>query len=68
MRLLEDGPLANCPIGMIVLSPVGKVSYQNTVAYDHSSFLRTMQNLFGVSPYLGAAATATDLKDLFVRY
>jgi hypothetical protein len=53
------------PIGMIVLSPMAKVGYSNTIAYDHSSTLRTLQEIFGVTPLLGAAATATDLSDLF---
>jgi hypothetical protein len=27
--------------------------------------LRTLEEIFGVSPYLGDAANATDLRDLF---
>ena len=33
--------------------------------YSHSSFLRTMQEIFGVGPMLGDAANAEDLADLF---
>jgi hypothetical protein len=40
--------------------------YTNSIHYTHSSTLRTMQNIFGVRPYLGDAARATDLSDLFV--
>ena len=32
---------------------------------SHSSFLRTMQEIFGVGPFLGDAANADDLADLF---
>jgi hypothetical protein len=43
--------------------------YSNTIRYSHSSTLRTMQEIFKVDPprypWLGAAATATDLSDLF---
>ena len=44
--------------------------YSNTIQYSHSSTLRTMQEIFHVDPphgypFLGAAATATDLSDLF---
>ena len=43
--------------------------YSNTIQYSHSSFLRTMQEIFNVDPPrytgLGGAATATDLSDLF---
>jgi hypothetical protein len=46
------------------------VPYSNTMQYSHSSFLRTMQEIFGVDPrrrftWLGGAASATDLSDLF---
>lgn len=39
--------------------------YASTVNYSHSSFLRTMQEIFGVGPLLGDAAHATDLADMF---
>ena len=32
---------------------------------SHSSFLRTMQEIFGVGPLPGDAANANDLSDLF---
>jgi hypothetical protein len=46
--------------------------YSNTITYSHSSFLRTMQIIFDVDPrhrftWLGGAATANDLSDLFER-
>lgn len=55
----------NNPIGFIVLSPYAKAGYSNTIEYTHSSTLRTVEEIFGVSPYLRGAATATDLSDLF---
>src|SRR5439155_660931 len=36
------------PIGMIVLSPKAKRGYSNSIAYDHGSTLRTLQEIFGV--------------------
>jgi hypothetical protein len=60
----EDSGADN-PIGFIVLSQFAKVNYSNTIAYSHASTLRTMEEIFGVSPFLGNAATATDLSDLF---
>ena len=55
------------PIGMIVLSPLAKGGgYHNSLGYTHSSTLRTFQKIFGVTPFLGGAATALDLSDLFV--
>ncbi|HEX4417445.1 MAG TPA: alkaline phosphatase family protein [Kofleriaceae bacterium] len=54
------------PIGMIVLSPqIKQPGYSNTILYNHGSTLRTVQEIFGVSPLLGGAATSTDLSDLF---
>ena len=57
------------PVGMIVLSPLAKVNYSNSIHYTHSSTLRTMQTIFSVGPptnaFLRDAANATDLSDLF---
>jgi hypothetical protein len=55
----------------IVISPDAKGNaYTNDVTYDHSSDLRTMQEIFGISPdqgvpWLGDAANVNDLSDLF---
>jgi phospholipase C len=57
------------PIGMIVLSPYARGhGYANTIHYTHSSTLRTLEEIFGVSPWLGDAANATDLRDLFSTF
>ena len=64
---VSGGPVEDDgPIGMIVVSPHGKGGgYTNKISYNHSSTLRTMQDIFGVRPYLGDAARANDLSDLF---
>jgi hypothetical protein len=55
----------------IVISPLAKGNaYTNTISYTHSSDLRTWQEVFGISPaqgtpWIGDAANATDLRDLF---
>lgn len=57
------------PIGMIVLSPLARGGgYFNNLQYTHSSFLRTMQEIFSVTPWLGDAANAADLSDLFTKF
>ena len=57
------------PIGMMVLSPLARGGgYFNDLYYTHSSFVRTMQEIFGVMPLLGDAANATDLSDLFTPF
>ncbi len=54
------------PIGMMVISRMARGGgYSNTVHYTHSSALRTMQEIFNVTPLLRDAANATDLSDLF---
>jgi hypothetical protein len=60
---------ADCNIGMIVLSPFGKgPGFTNTLEYRHSSTLRTMQEIFGLTPLLGDANNAQPLADLFAAY
>jgi phosphatidylinositol-3-phosphatase len=54
----------------IIISPLAKGdAYSNDAHYTHSSDLRTMQEIFGVlvpgGGYLGGAADASDLSDLF---
>ena len=59
-------PTRDGPIGLIVLSPLGKGGgYHNSVYYTHSSTLRTVQEIFSLRPFLGDAANANDLADLF---
>ncbi len=64
--ILWDEGSASSTIGMIVLSPWAKGNgYASNIHYTHSSTLRTMQEIFKVSPFLGDAANATNLGDLF---
>jgi len=65
----DEGEGGDGPIGMIVLSPGAKGGgYSNTIHYTHSSLLRTLQEIFGVTPLLGDATQATDLSDLFTTF
>jgi len=67
----DGGPFSDGPIGMFLLSQFakggGKTAYTSTVHFDHSSTLKTLQEIFQVEPLLGAAANAgtNDLSDLF---
>jgi len=62
----DEANTADGPIGMIMLSPFAKGNgYSNSVHYDHGALLRTLEEIFGVTPYLGNAASQSDLKDLF---
>src|SRR6266568_3664023 len=63
----DSGSTTNNPIGMIVLSPLAKGhGYTNTTLYSHSSFVKTAETIFGLSPLLAHASSANDLSDLFV--
>lgn len=62
----DEADIGDGPIGMIVLSPFAKgKGYSNSVHYDHGALLRSIEEIFGVTPYLGNAANQSDLKDLF---
>jgi hypothetical protein len=57
------------PIGMIVLSPKAKGhGYQSTIKYYHSSMVRTVEDVFGLSPLLNDAANQPNLSDLFTSF
>jgi hypothetical protein len=67
----EGGDTSAFTLPEIVISPLAKGNaYTNNILYTHSSDLRTLQELFGVfgpgNTFLGDAANATDLSDLFV--
>jgi phosphatidylinositol-3-phosphatase len=69
----ERGNTSSFTIPEIVISPLAKGNaYNSTLAYTHSSDLKSMQELFGVSApgggFLGDASTpgTNDLSDLFV--
>jgi len=66
----EGGDTPNFSLPEIVISPLAKGNaYTNNILYTHSSDLRTLEELFGVfgpnNTFLGDAANATDLSDLF---
>jgi len=71
----EGGDTAQFTIPFIVISKnahpnVGGKPFADALKYSHSSFLRTMQEIFDVDPddgfpFLGDAANATDLRGLF---
>jgi hypothetical protein len=71
----EGGDTAQFTLPFIIISKhahanVGGLPYASGVELSHSSFLRTMQEIFNVDPdagfpWLGAAAVANDLSSLF---
>lgn len=57
----------NNPIGMIILSPYIKPGYSNSLAYSHASLVKTVEEIFHLSPLLGFAGDkkTVDLSDFF---
>jgi hypothetical protein len=55
------------PIGFFAVGSMVKPGYMNSIKYDHSSTLRTVEEIFGV-PYLRAAQTSNDLSDFFTAF
>src|SRR5207249_3224526 len=54
----DEAKTGDGPIGMIVLSPVAKGGvYSNRIQYTHSSTLRTVEEIFVVSPLHGAGSS-----------
>jgi phosphatidylinositol-3-phosphatase len=65
----DEAAVGDGPIGMIVLSPAAKGhGYASRIRASHSSTLRTLEEIFGVTPLLGDARNAVDLGDLFQRF
>jgi phospholipase C len=65
--LWDEAGTGDGPIPFFVLSPLAKGNgYSNMIYYDHGSTLRTLEEIFGVTPLLGDAANQQDLRDLFM--
>jgi hypothetical protein len=69
----DSGAYSDGPIGVFLLSPFakgsGKSEYSNSIYYTHSSTLKTVEEIFGVTPLLGGAgdASTVDLSDFFKK-
>jgi phosphatidylinositol-3-phosphatase len=66
--LFDEAGLGDGPIPALILSPYAKKGYTNYNYYNHSSMLRTMQEIFGVGPLLRNAAREPDLRDFFTAF
>ncbi|HEX3651988.1 MAG TPA: alkaline phosphatase family protein [Rhizomicrobium sp.] len=65
----DEADSGDGPIPTFVVSQFAKGNgYSNTIKYTHGSMLRTMQEIFGVKPYLGDVADQKDLRDLFTVF
>jgi hypothetical protein len=65
----DEAARGDGPIPMLILSPYAKKGgFTNHVYYNHSSTLRTVEEIFGVSPLLRDAAHEPDLKAFFTVF
>jgi hypothetical protein len=64
----EFANTGDVPIGLIALSAKVRAGYAAKTTVDASATVRTLQEVFGVSPPLGGAATAPDLAELFESF
>ena len=66
----DSGAFSDGPIGIFLLSPFakggGKRAYSNSMPYDHGSTLKTLQEIFKVSPLWAVPRIpeTIDLRDL----
>ncbi len=65
----DEYPPPDQPIGMIVLSPFAKHGYRNWIRYNHGALLRTVEEIFGLTPTLpNDLGHDADLSDLFAEF
>ena len=66
--VLWDETGGSTTLGMIALGTNVKKGYSSSVKFTHSSTLRSIQDIFGITPYIRDAAKATNLSDLFTSF
>jgi hypothetical protein len=65
----DEGEGTDGPIGLIAIGDMVRPGFVDaTTSYTHSSTLRTVEEIFGLSPLLGDAANANDLSPLFAQF
>jgi hypothetical protein len=65
----SDGNTGGGRIGLVMLSPMGKVGHASDLYYDHNSLLRTLEDGFGITEHLNNAASpkVKPLTELFAH-
>ncbi|WP_348263922.1 alkaline phosphatase family protein [Telmatobacter sp. DSM 110680] len=66
--VFDEASVGDGPIPVLILSPYAKRNFTNYTYYNHSSMLRTVEEIFGVAPIMRNASTETDLRDFFSEF
>jgi hypothetical protein len=66
--LADEARTGNGPTPLILLGAGVKKDYFNQVNYSQGSVLRTLQEIFAVSPFLGSAAKSNDFSAMFTTF
>lgn len=66
--LADEARTGDGPTPLILLGAGVKKGYSNQVNYSQGSVLRTLQEIFGVSPFLGSAAKSNDFSAMFTTF
>lgn len=66
--LADEARTGDGPTPLILLGAGVKKDYSNDINYSQGSVLRTLQEIFGVSPFLGSAAKSNDLSAMFTTF
>jgi phosphatidylinositol-3-phosphatase len=66
--LADEARTGDGPTPLILLGAGVKKDYSNDINYSQGSVLRTLQEIFGVSPFLGSAAKANDFSAMFTTF
>lgn len=66
--LADEARTGDGPTPLILLGAGVKKDYYNDINYSQGSVLRTLQEIFGVSPFLGSAAKSNDFSAMFTTF
>ena len=66
--LADEARTGDGPTPLILLGAGVKKDYSNDIDYSQGSVLRTLEEIFAVSPLLGNAAKANDFSAMFTTF
>ncbi len=67
-ELSDKARAGDGPTPLILVGAGVNKGYPNQVNYSQGSVLRTLQEIFGLSPFLGSAAKSNDFSAMFTTF